>query len=48
VAVRGGPDGEPVDLEVDPRRALDAQELAETLPPGFAVDGPTVIGPAEG
>ncbi len=48
VGVPVGPDGEPVDLEVDPRRALDAQALAESLPPGFAVDGPTVIGPAEG
>jgi UDP-N-acetylglucosamine/UDP-N-acetylgalactosamine diphosphorylase len=48
VAVPAGPDGEPVDLEIDPRRALDAQELARTLPPGFAIEGPTVIGPAGG
>ncbi|WP_217914071.1 UTP--glucose-1-phosphate uridylyltransferase [Miltoncostaea marina] len=37
--------GEPVDLEIDPRRALDPHELAASLPPGFTVDGPTVIGP---
>jgi UDP-N-acetylglucosamine/UDP-N-acetylgalactosamine diphosphorylase len=45
VAVPRGPDGEPVDLEVDPRWALDAQELAASLPPGFAVEGPTVFSP---
>jgi UDP-N-acetylglucosamine/UDP-N-acetylgalactosamine diphosphorylase len=44
VAVPVGPDGEPVDIEVDPRRALDADELARSLPPGFAVDGPVVLG----
>jgi UDP-N-acetylglucosamine/UDP-N-acetylgalactosamine diphosphorylase len=36
-------EGRPVDLEVDPRRALDADELAASLPPGFTIDGPTVI-----
>ena len=30
-------DGEPVDLEIDPRFALDAAELAERLPPGTTV-----------
>lgn len=44
VAVPVGADGEPVDLEVDPRRALDADELAAALPPGLTIDGPTVIG----
>ena len=39
-------DGEPVDLEIDPRLALDADELARRLPAGFAVTGPTVIPPA--
>jgi UDP-N-acetylglucosamine/UDP-N-acetylgalactosamine diphosphorylase len=39
-------DGEPVDLEIDPRFALDADELARRLPAGFAVTGPTVIAPA--
>ncbi len=40
VAVPRGDDGEPVDLEIDPRYALDADELAERLPPGFEVDRP--------
>ena len=39
-------DGEPVDLEVDPRHALDAEELARRLPAGTVVAGPTVIPPA--
>ena len=39
-------DGEPVDLEIDPRLALDADELSRRLPAGFAVTGPTVIPPA--
>ena len=47
VAVPVGADGEPVDLEVDPRRALDADELAAALPPGLTIEGPTVIGPPE-
>jgi UDP-N-acetylglucosamine/UDP-N-acetylgalactosamine diphosphorylase len=45
VAVPVGADGEPVDIEVDPRRALDADELARSLPPGFTVEGPVVLGP---
>jgi UDP-N-acetylglucosamine/UDP-N-acetylgalactosamine diphosphorylase len=36
-------EGRPVDLEIDPRRALDADELAASLPAGFTIDGPTVI-----
>ena len=36
-------EGHPVDLEIDPRRALDADELAASLPAGFTIDGPTVI-----
>ena len=39
-------DGEPPDIEIDPRYALDAEELARRLPAGLAVDGPTVIPPA--
>jgi UDP-N-acetylglucosamine/UDP-N-acetylgalactosamine diphosphorylase len=46
VEVPRGDDGEPVDLEIDPRYALDAEELAERLPPGFRVAGPAVIPPA--
>jgi UDP-N-acetylglucosamine/UDP-N-acetylgalactosamine diphosphorylase len=46
VAVPPGPDGEPVDLEIDPRYALDADELAQRLPAGFSLSGPTVIPPA--
>jgi UDP-N-acetylglucosamine/UDP-N-acetylgalactosamine diphosphorylase len=46
VEVPRGDDGEPVDLEIDPRYALDAEELAERLPPGFRVTGPAVIPPA--
>lgn len=41
-----GRDGEPPDIEIDPRYALDAEELARRLPAGLAVDGPTVIPPA--
>ena len=37
VSVPRRDDGEPVDLEIDPRFALDAAELAERLPPGTAV-----------
>jgi UDP-N-acetylglucosamine/UDP-N-acetylgalactosamine diphosphorylase len=36
-------DGEPVDVEIDPRVALEGSDLAGALPPGFAVTGPTVI-----
>ena len=46
VSVPRDRDGEPVDLEVDPRFALDADELARRLPAGLAVTGPTVIPPA--
>lgn len=45
VAVPRDAAGEPVDLEVDPRRALDADELARSLPEGFRVEGPTALGP---
>jgi UDP-N-acetylglucosamine/UDP-N-acetylgalactosamine diphosphorylase len=45
-AVARDADGEPPDIEIDPRLALDAGELAERLPPGLAVEGPTVIPPA--
>lgn len=45
VPVPRGPDGEPVDLEIDPRRALDAADLARTLPIGLVIEGPTAIGP---
>jgi len=40
------PDGEPCyDLEIDPRLALDADELRARLPDGLsAVEGPTAIG----
>lgn len=37
-------DGAPPDLEIDPRFALDADELAAKLPPGFTVDGPLALG----
>ena len=37
-------DGRPPDLEIDPRFALDATELAAKLPPGFVVDGPLALG----
>ena len=45
VTVPRGDDGEPVDVEIDPRFALDAEELAEVLPLGFRVEGPTVLSP---
>ena len=35
--------GEPVDLEIDPRYALDAAELAERLPGGLEITGPTAL-----
>ena len=38
-------DGEPVDLEIDPRVALEGADLVDVLPPGFRVEGPTVIAP---
>jgi hypothetical protein len=46
VTVPRGDDGEPVDVEIDPRFALDAEELAEVLPLGFRVEGPTVLSPS--
>jgi UDP-N-acetylglucosamine/UDP-N-acetylgalactosamine diphosphorylase len=45
VTVPRGDDGEPVDVEIDPRFALDAAELAEVLPLGFRMEGPTVLSP---
>ncbi len=45
VPVPSDGDGAPVDLEIDPRFALDADELAAKLPEGFALDGPTALGP---
>lgn len=45
VAVPRDPQGEPVDLEVDPRVALEGPDLAVNLPPGFTVEGPTTIPP---
>lgn len=46
VTVPRGADGEPVDLEIDPRFALDAEELRGRLPAGFTVDGPTALTPS--
>jgi UDP-N-acetylglucosamine/UDP-N-acetylgalactosamine diphosphorylase len=46
VAVPCDVEGDPiVDIEIDPRLALDAEELAERLPPGLDIAGPTVLGP---
>jgi UDP-N-acetylglucosamine/UDP-N-acetylgalactosamine diphosphorylase len=45
VAVPRGEDGEPPDIEIDPRLALDPDELARRLPPGTAVSGPTLLEP---
>lgn len=45
IPVPCGTDGEPVDLEIDPRVALEGSDLPANLPPGFAVEGPTVISP---
>lgn len=36
-------DGEPVDIEIDPLLALDADELREAFPDGITVDGPLVL-----
>jgi UDP-N-acetylglucosamine/UDP-N-acetylgalactosamine diphosphorylase len=36
-------DGEPVDLEIDPRYALDAAELAERMPDGLVITEPTAL-----
>lgn len=40
-------DGEPVDVEIDPRLALDPEQLAEALDPDLSIDGPTVLEPRE-
>jgi UDP-N-acetylglucosamine/UDP-N-acetylgalactosamine diphosphorylase len=45
VAVPTDSAGEPVDLEIDPRLALDAEELAARLPHGLSISGPTALGP---
>jgi UDP-N-acetylglucosamine/UDP-N-acetylgalactosamine diphosphorylase len=37
-------DGEPVDLEIDPRVALDSDELRDAIPADFEVTGPTALG----
>lgn len=41
-------DGEPVDLEIDPRYALDAEELARRLPAGTVIDAPAVLAAPQG
>ncbi|HMM48452.1 MAG TPA: UTP--glucose-1-phosphate uridylyltransferase [Miltoncostaeaceae bacterium] len=41
--VRRDESGEPVDVEIDPRYALDAEELQRRLPRGVTIDEPTVI-----
>ncbi|MCC6833184.1 MAG: UDPGP type 1 family protein [Thermoleophilia bacterium] len=46
VAVPRDGSGEPVDLEIDPRLALDAAELAARIPPDLVIDGPVALGPA--
>lgn len=46
VAVPRDASGEPVDVEIDPRLALDAEELAARIPSGFVIDGPVALGPA--
>ena len=44
VAVPRDADGDPtIDIEVDPRYALDAEELGLRIPTGFRVDGPIVL-----
>lgn len=48
VDVPRGADGEAVyDLEVDPRLALDAEELGSRLPGEIRIDGPIALGPEE-
>jgi UDP-N-acetylglucosamine/UDP-N-acetylgalactosamine diphosphorylase len=44
-SVGRGPDGEPIDLEIDPRFALDADELAAKLPAGEQILEPRVFAP---
>jgi len=43
VAVAAGPDGEPVNLEIDPRLALDADDVRERLAGHAPIDGPTYL-----
>ena len=44
IAVPRDADGDPdVDIEVDPRYALDADELGLRIPPDFRIDGPIVL-----
>lgn len=43
VSVPTDDSGEPVDLEIDPRFAMDAEHLRKVLPEGFTISGPTVI-----
>ena len=44
VSVARGPDGEPVDLEIDPRLALDAGEARERLGGHAPIVAPTALG----
>ncbi len=44
VAVARGADGEPVDLEIDPRLALDADEARERLAGHAPIAAPTALG----
>lgn len=46
VSVPRDGEGEPVDLEIDPRVALEGSDLAACLPDGFTVEGPAIIRPA--
>ena len=49
VDVPRGADGDPaVDIEVDPRYALDADELAERIPGDLRIDGPLLLDAEEG
>lgn len=49
VEVPVGPDGEPAhEIEIDPRFALDAAQVAGSIDPGFRLDRPTVLGPDAG
>lgn len=45
VRVPRGDDGEPVDIEIDPRLALDAEELRARIPPDLRITGPVALGP---
>ncbi len=45
IAVPRDDDDEPVDIEIDPRVALEGADLAGALAPGFAVEGPVAISP---